>query len=311
MNIKNLHGECFYFITTPPTQPFRTFSPISSMFFDNFLSTFFDFLPIFCYIIDAKRPSLDVRIIPHRRKAKERTMRTFWSLGLLALAACNNGGEDIDSGDIEATGSATVTVNVTRLGESLNTSVAFIGHDEYTTTSGTETIVAAPDAYTVVAGDSAYTAQFGFPIVTDDEGEYWAMTPAALEVEDGENATDTYALFNLFEPGDYTCKYDKYAYDASAENKKGKLQRTRDDFDPVHISVSNDGKVETEDEDENWDVVGRAEDYVQVEEDHLVLVLVGDKAPSYITTSQIGKRSFSLTVVNESYLNVADVTCDQ
>ncbi len=212
-----------------------------------------------------------------------------------------------DSGDSDTpVGTATLTYTVYRLGV-IEDSLVNIG--DVTESSGTAIEVLAPADYTVTAGDSSYNEQFGFPVQVDQEGEYWAAPPADISVENGDDIPGRFDLFNLFEPGDYTCSYDKYELDLSASDYKGEYQRTVD-HDPVYVAVNENGKVEPENENENWDVVGSADDYMQVEDDQLNLVVVDD-AITYITESQIGKQNFSLTIVDETFGYTADVTCSQ
>ena len=226
------------------------------------------------------------------------------SLSLVGCTACPDSCDSRDTGT--QAGTATLTYTVYRLGVIED---SLVNVDDVTESSGTAIEVPAPADYTVTAGNSSYTEQFGFPVQTDQDGEYWAAPPADISVENGDDVPGRFDLFNLFEPGDYACSYDKYKLDLSASDYKGDYQHT-ENFDPVYVAVNENGKVEPEDENENWDLVGSADDYMQVEDDHLNLVVVDDSI-IYITESQIGKQNFSLTVVSEDFGSTSDVTCSQ
>ena len=253
-------------------------------------------------------------------------MRTFSITAILmALSACNGGkdcsdcsgsGEDLD-GDgqcdtcddsgTDPTGTAIINMAVLKLDVEEACLVNLIGSNSYVADSSTDLEVDAPDTYVATAGDSALTPQFGFPIHVDAAGEYWAAEPQDVEVEADQVKDGEFHLFNLFEPGIYACEYDKYEFDASAEDKKGDYQRTVE-LDPQHIAVDEYGQIQAQD-DPNMGGVGSGDDEVKAEDDHLVLVVADSDFTVYITTSEIGKDFFSLTVVSETGLYVFDLIC--
>ena len=213
---------------------------------------------------------------------------------------------DCDSGDTaDGGGTATLTYAVYKLGVLED---CLVSANDITESSGTAFEVPAPASYTVTAGDSSYTEQFGFPVHVDQDGEYWAAPPTDVSVQNNDAITGRFDLFNLFEPGDYACEYDSYHYDPSAPDLKGNYIETVE-HDPAYVAVNESGKVEPEDEKENWDVVGSADDYMEVKDDHLSLEVVDTRFITYITESEIGKKKFSLTVVDETIGYVADLTC--
>ncbi len=219
-----------------------------------------------------------------------------------------------DSGDTDDTGdppvgTASVLYDVYRLGVIED---CLVNAGNIAESSSTAFEVPAPADYTVSAGDVAFTSQFDFPVHVDSTGEYWAAPAKSVSLKADDVVEDRFDLFNLFAPGVYECSYDKYQYDASSADLKGEFQRTVE-LDPQTISVNQDGKVEPQSDPNMGGIISDSYDddnYVEVEEDHLLLRQVGE-GETYITDSEIGKNFFNLTSVSPSgFTYVADLRCD-
>ncbi|MFA6017993.1 MAG: hypothetical protein WCT28_01385 [Patescibacteria group bacterium] len=250
-------------------------------------------------------------------------MRKYWFMTLLGLAACENGGEECDNctaacedcgddtGEVTL-GSAIVNIAADRLGTSEVCTVNLTGTMKtYIEDAGEDISVVAPDVYQATVGDIAFTTQFGFPVHVDGNDEYWAASTREVEVKKDDVFTDSFILFNLFEPGNYSCSYDDYAYDGTSASLKGEYREHRE-FEPVQVWVDQVGVVHTEDEEdesENWDRVGGADDYLRIIGDQLELVLVEEGFNTHLITSQIDNTRFSMTVVDEILNYVTDLTC--
>lgn len=239
-------------------------------------------------------------------------MRSFSIVAFLAMAACDGGNTDsgsaTDDTGTEVIGTAVVNMVVLKKDVEEDCSVTLTGSKSYSNISGVDTVVAAPDTYTVVAGDPAYTAQFGFPVHMDADGEYWAAEPKVVDVEADQVMNGEIRLFNLFAPGVYTCTTTSYTYDPDVSSLKGAANGTYE-FSPEAIAVDQFGVVHPEDENQNWDAVGDAADYLRVVDDQLELVVMGEGITTYLVASNVGPAGFDLTVVNETLGYVGDVSC--
>jgi hypothetical protein len=175
--------------------------------------------------------------------------------------------------------------------------------------SGTTVEVAAPTSCEITAGLTGYTETFGYPVHLGEDGEYWAAKPLDLDVNPDQQVSGDFSTFNVFQPGDFVCAYDKYALDTGAADLKGEQWMDHEEIDKQFVSVLQDGVIETEN-DQNMDVIGRDEDHMQVVGEELVLVVEAGGNPYYIAESDIGVDYFTLTVVNTEAGYVADVECD-
>lgn len=256
-----------------------------------------------------------------------------------ALTGCHNGGGDTDgntnlndtsiTGDDsgEKIGEATVSYTVSVLGnqEPCQINLVCDGNATYTNSleeiveveagtafsvpTGTVVEVEAPAACEATAGLTEYTSTFGFPVHLGTDGEYWASAPLEQPLEPDDEISVDFSTFNLFEPGDYVCWYDKYELDEGASDLKGEQWMEHEEVDKQHVAVLQDGTVEVED-DQNMDIIGRDEDHMQVVGDELVLIVEAGGNPYYIADSDIGVNYFNLTVVNTEAGYVGDVWCE-
>lgn len=225
----------------------------------------------------------------------------------LILTACGDAltdgpnGNGGNGGDDSVTGSATITVEVDVLGTPVSDCpITLTDGGAYTGTSGSPITVEAPDTLTLDVGDPQQKETFGFPVYVSSDGEYWATPITTIDVIDGDEATKQVEMFNLFEPGDYSCSYDEYKYDASAPNFKGMYTDTYS-IDTQGYAVDQTGKVILDTDPRMGTILGSTTDgdYLQVKEDYLSLMGMGATGdnPRVITTSEIKKNFFSFTEV--------------
>lgn len=213
-----------------------------------------------------------------------------------------------DTGD-PPLGSATVTMDVYRLGEIEDCMVHMVGGTvgEYIEESGEAFEVEAPVTYSAKAGGADRTLNdlFGFPIHISQDGEYWAAPNQSVELVDKQVYEGSFDLFNLFEPGSYACTRDVYRYDESASDKKGDLWQSFND-DAQNISVTQDGRVIPTDR--PGLSTFEDDDYLLAEDDQLTLVEVGSANGLYVSMSNIDVQWFDLTVVQPN-ISVSDIAC--
>lgn len=251
---------------------------------------------------------------------------------LAALAGCHNPTPDntdsvgVNPNDTGIKGTATLQYTVSVLGneepcqinlvctgtasyvDSFGTTVGVEANTPFSIPSKTMVEVEAPTSCEITAGFMGYTETFGYPVHLGEDGEYWAAAPLDLSVDPGDQISNNFSTFNVFQPGDYVCSYDKYALDEKAEDLKGEQWMDHEEVDKQFVSVLQDGSVEAEDN-QSMDVVGRNEDRMQVVNDQLTLVVKAGENPD-IAESDIGINRFTLTVVNTEAGYVADVECN-
>jgi hypothetical protein len=232
--------------------------------------------------------------------------KSFSILCLAFLFACGdsatgggngNASGNSGSGPDPTTGSGSVVIEATKLGESESALVDITcGDEEYFGNTGETIDVVAPADCVANIGDASYTSQFGFPVHMDGNGEYWTAPPKNFEtILDGKIDLGL-ELFKLFEPGDYACFTQKWDYDASAPDFKGALEN-EDEDEPQPILVNEDGRVDPQDR--PGMSIWSDDDYMQVEDDHLILVEADGEQGLYIadSTSAIGNSFFEATVI--------------
>lgn len=244
--------------------------------------------------------------------------KLLWALAALSMIACSggdtgpdgspdNGGDGTDSGGPDPTGTGFAVGLATKVGvEELCLIDMECGDELYHFNTGEVFEVVAPASCTATVGVEALTSQFGFPVHVDSLGDYWAAPPAAVTTVLDDTVEAPFRLFKLFEPGDYRCFTDKWDYDASAPDFKGVLE-DEDEDDPQPVSIDQNGKVEPEDVD-TFGIMGGG-DYIQVEDDHLVLREADGEQGLYITQSAIGTNFFEASIVWPS-IAVYDLHCD-
>jgi hypothetical protein len=240
-------------------------------------------------------------------------------LFVAALAGCHNvaGNGDGNPNPDDTTGSHTaesgtaiIQYGVSVLGSNQPSEIVIAcdGEETMSTSTGQPTEVPAPTWCDINAGLAKYIGTFGYPVV-EANGEYWAATPISVEVTPNGQVSGNFITFNVFEPSDYVCWYDKYELDESASNLKGEQWMEHEEIDKQFIAVLQDGTVEAEG-DQNMSVIGRDGDHMQVVDDKLVLVVESGGNPYYIADSDIGVNYFNLTTVNTEAGYVADVWCE-
>jgi hypothetical protein len=222
----------------------------------------------------------------------------------------SNSSDDPGSGPDPTTGSGSVVIEATKLGQSEAALVdVTCGDEEYFGNTGEEIDVIAPADCVAKIGDAAYTSQFGFPVHMDGNGEYWTAAATDFETVLNDKVNLGLELFKLFEPGEYTCSTSTWLYDASAPDFKGDLVDEGED-PPQPITASNDGQIELQD----GATLGIMEDgdYLQIEDDHLILVEADGEQGLYIAdaTSAIGNSFFEASIVAPGVV-VYDLRCDK
>ncbi|MCH8049125.1 hypothetical protein IH979_00195 [Patescibacteria group bacterium] len=240
-----------------------------------------------------------------------RTQKTLTSAAaLLALGlatACDGVGTNPDETGIdtdEPTGSATLTVNVTVLGDQTDAQVNVEnGSHAYTGTSG-QTLQVVPGDYSITVGDGPPTVD-GLPTY-EYNGVPWCAIPEDLGLADGDSETRDKTLNRYFE-GTYECLFDKYRYDDTQPDLKGEFRET-ERYDQQQIDVESCQRVQME-EDPGIGGMG-PNDYLEVNDDQMILREASDDDDGlYVTESEIGGNFFSATIVwPEIY--IYDYRCD-
>ena len=223
-------------------------------------------------------------------------------------SACQDGAKCVDDTGDPPQGSASVMLDVYQLADIISLPITLTGQDVFTLTSHEAAEVPAPDDYVASVGDDSLSGQFGFPVYLDENGLYWAATPLDLgTVADGSTVADSLDLFELFEPGQYSCTHSWWDYSADAPDHKG-TQRGKDvALQDQQISVDQDGIVQAEHGSTSLDVTNDNGDDVYVVGNGLAIQ--DDNGYAIVLNSSLSPDGFWLSVENSAVPIVDDITC--
>ena len=267
----------------------------------------------------------------------------FFLLGLIALAACTNGGNsncdncdtttvgtDTDSGDTcnscgDDTGNpaetsyVTVQVFVPTEADIVSCHAQLDGPQDYafdTVDENGDPIVmpVVVGDYTVKVGDPASLTSYGASIHTASDGsmsiapaDASANVVAATELEPQVVTIDNIPYFS----GVYSCGYDEYVYDPDMPDFKSGAPRHLGDW-TVSVEVQADGKVEAIDNASEFSVLTLHSYFIVMADNTLDVVFYEDDGETVsIEGSEITPTTFAATIIDTDFGVVMDLLCTQ
>ena len=270
-------------------------------------------------------------------------MRLFL-LGLLALAACTNGGNsdcdscdtttvgtDTDSGDTcdtcgDDTGTQPAETSYVQVQVFVPTEADIVachadlsGPTEYsfdTTDENGDPVVMPVEigAYTVKDGDSANLTSYGTMIHTASDGalsiapaDASANVVAATETEPQVIAVDNIPYFR----GVYSCDIVAFTYDPDTADHKSGTGRDLGAY-TYSVEVQANGKIDSPDGSE-FGVLPADSYFLVTPENEVSVMITADHEDDEISvnSSLITATSFEASVINVSFANVEDLACHQ
>lgn len=236
----------------------------------------------------------------------------IWALAALSLMGCPSGNphtDDTDTGTDTDTDNpsemARLTVNVTLLGEPEPCFVRLDG--EQIGPSGGDGIEVPADSYTLTVGSNEMTAD-GLPIHRDAENAPWVAVPIDITLVANGSKTEDVPLNRYFN-GAFNCVQENYAYDENAPDFKGDFDDTYY-WNEVTLNVEDGHRIQTNDQMltfTNTDVLIIGGNQIVDLETTTATTL----SNGHISTGENGDTVLTMTVVNNEFGFVSDVTCEE